>query len=387
MGPEMARKFVDEAGRRNILIFNTNLLSYSETFIPAQAEQFTRFVPYYSGFGRTFGGRLPDERTFWPQVPPWRVKLREWGSVFGLLDPAWANAMRQVAPKLIHAHFEFGGIRILPLAEKLNVPLVTTCHGVDVTEEFHQWKNRAWLGDFYLGRRQRFFDKAAVNLGVSRFICDQMLKRGYAPEKVRLHYIGVDIEKFRPNPTVPKEPVILYVGRLVEKKGSPDLLQAMKQVNAKYPDVKLVVIGDGALRTRLETYARDEKLNVDFRGIQPPEVVQQTLQSALMFCMPSVRAANGDSEGLGIVNLEAQAVGVPVIGTWHGGIPEAVEHGVTGLLAPERSPEILAENILTLLGDAPLREKMGLAARERVTRLFDLKQQSGILEDIYESLL
>jgi len=158
-------------------------------------------------------------------------------------------------------------------------------------------------------------------------------------------------------------------------------------VNAKYPDIKLTILGDGPLRERLETYAQEEKLNVEFRGIQPPEVVWQFLKSALMVCMPSVRASNGDSEGLGMVSLEAQAVGVPVIGTRHGGIPEAVEHGLTGLLSPERDPDALAENIVTLLSQPKLLETMGLAARERVTRLFDLKRQSRLLEDIYAELL
>jgi len=106
-----------------------------------------------------------------------------------------------------------------------------------------------------------------------------------------------------------------------------------------------------------------------------------------MVCTPSIRAPNGDSEGLGIVNLEAQASGIPVVGTLHGGIPEAVEHGITGLLSPERDPEALAENILTLLSDMALRTKMGLAARERMVRLFDLSQQSALLEKIYLEIL
>ena len=375
------------SGRRNVLIFHTNLISYSETFIPAQAEKFTTFTPYYVGFGRARGGSLPDERTFWPNPSKITTRWREWGSLFGVVDPWLAAFGQKINPSLIHAHFEFGGLRSLPLAERLKVPLVSTCHGMDVTEDHYQWQGRPWLGRHYLKRRARFLQKAALCLGVSRFICDQMLQRGYPPQKVRQHYIGVDIVKFQPDPTVVKEPMILYVGRLVEKKGSPDLLRAMKQVNARHPDVKLTLIGDGPLRESLTAYAREEKLNVEFLGPQPPDVVQQRLQAALMFCMPSVRAADGNSEGLGIVNLEAQATGIPVIGTRHGGIPEAVEDGVTGLLAPERDPEALAGHIVTLLSDCALRESMGRAGRERVSRLFDLAQQSRLLEQMYLELL
>jgi len=374
-------------GSRKVLIFHTNLISYSETFIPAQAEKFKTFTPYYAGFGRARGIALPDERTFWPNPSRIATRLREWGSLLGVVDPWLAAFGEKIRPELIHAHFEFGGIRSLPLAEVLHVPLVTTCHGMDVTENHYQWQGRPLLGNQYLKRRARFLQKAALCIGVSRFICDQMLQRGYSAKKVRQHYIGVDVAKFQPDPSVVKEPMILYVGRLVEKKGSPDLLRAMKRVNAKFPDVKLVLIGDGPLRESLTDFARAEKLNVQFLGPQPADVVQKHLQAALMFCMPSVRAADGNSEGLGIVNLEAQATGIPVIGTLHGGIPEAVEQGVTGLLAPERDPAALADHILTLLGDTALRESMGRAGRERVTRLFDLNEQSLLLEQMYLELL
>jgi glycosyltransferase involved in cell wall biosynthesis len=210
-----------------------------------------------------------------------------------------------------------------------------------------------------------------------------MLRRGYPPEKVRLHYIGVDAARFCPDPAVVPQLRILFVGRLVEKKGCVDLLKAMVEVRAKYPEVELAVVGDGPLREKLESFAREHRLNVRFLGVHPPDVVLKLLRESLLFCLPSVRSGTGDSEGLGIVNLEAQAVGVPVVGTRHGGIPEAVEDGVTGLLAEERDPAGLARHILTLLSDAPLRAKMGQAARARIIRDFDLEKQSQLLEKQY----
>jgi glycosyltransferase involved in cell wall biosynthesis len=106
-----------------------------------------------------------------------------------------------------------------------------------------------------------------------------------------------------------------------------------------------------------------------------------------MLCMPSVRAHNGESEGLGLVNLEAQATALPVVATRHGGIPEAVEHGVTGLLCAERDPNALAENMLYLLSDGDLRTKMGIAGRARVIKKFNLKNQSELLEQYYLEFL
>jgi colanic acid/amylovoran biosynthesis glycosyltransferase len=383
----MNNELPHDSARKNILIYRSILLSYSETFIPSQAEKFQLFTPYYIGFMRVNGVKLPDERTLPISSSRPVVKLRLWAALFGQMDPWFENAARQIHPKLVHAHFEGDGIRALPLAQSLNVPLVVTCHGYDVTVERRDWGDLPVMGKYYEGRRKKLFKTASLFFGVSRFICDQMLKNGYPPEKVRLHYIGVDTERFRPDPKFPKQPKILFVGRLVDKKGCSDLLRAMKKVNVQHPEVQLDICGDGPLKKELEEFAEEAKLNVRFCGVQPPEVIQELLKASLMLCSPSARSPDGNSEGLGIVNLEAQAVGIPVVGTAHGGIPEAVDHGVTGLLSAERDPNALAENILTLLSDTTLRTKMGLAARERMVRLFDLSQQSAILEKTYMEML
>jgi colanic acid/amylovoran biosynthesis glycosyltransferase len=374
------------AARKKALIFRSVLLPYSETFIPAQAEKFQVFKPFYAGLKPVKGIRLPEERTLTATSSSWIAKLIRSAAICGQMDPQFVTSVRKIHPELIHAHFEEGGLIALPLAQRLSLPLFLTCHGYDVTT-LTRWQRHPILGKFYQARRKRLFQIVCLCLGVSQFICDQMLRRGYPPQKVRLHYIGVDTEKFRPDPTILKEPMILFVGRLVEKKGCMDLLQAMKKVNARYPEVKVNVIGYGVLKEKLEAFAREARINVQFLGLQPPEMVQQYLKAALMLCLPSVRATNGDSEGLGIVNLEAQASGIPVVGTLHGGIPEAVEHGITGLLSPERDPDTLAENILTLLSDTALRTKMGVSARGRMVRHFDLSKQSALLENIYLEML
>lgn len=124
-----------------------------------------------------------------------------------------------------------------------------------------------------------------------------------------------------------------------------------------------------------------------FRGALPHSEVMKLMQDAIMLVQPSVKAKTGDSEGLGIVLLEASASGIPVVGTWHGGIPEAIIDGVTGFLVPERNASALAEKLLTLLSEDSLREKMGYAGRKMVEERFDIKNQSKILEDIYRRLL
>jgi colanic acid/amylovoran biosynthesis glycosyltransferase len=372
---------VQTSSSRNVLIFRTDLLSYSETFIPAQAEVFRVFTPYYAGLKRVKGVQLPENRTLIAPPPSPLAKLPGHQAIFNRIDPAFKEAIDKIQPQLIHAHFEEGGIEALGLTRSLKIPLVVTCHGYDVTVE------RSAIKNWFQPRRKDLFKTASAFVGISRFICDQMIRTGYPTGKIRLHYIGVDIERFQPDPTVPKEPTILFVGRLVEKKGCSDLLQAMKIVKSKHPEIKLKIIGDGPLRVPLNAYSQEMKLNVEFCGVQPPEVIRKFLLSALMLCLPSVRAENGDSEGLGIVNLEAQASGIPVVGTAHGGIPEAVVHGVTGLLSAEHNPAALAANIIALLDDPTLRAKMGSAARALVLEHFNLHHQSRMLEKIYLELL
>lgn len=379
----MNRVFPDHPAPRNVLIFRSELLPYSETFILSQSEKFQIFTPFYAGFRHLDGIKLPPARTLLRNNSKLVWKFRNRAADFGLIDPWFEQDVRRIQPELIHAHFEESGLKALPLAQRLKVPLFLTCRGYDVTLQGHRWQNWPVLGKYHRRRRSALFKKASLCFGVSRFICDQMIRRGYPPEKVRLHYNGVDTQLFRPDPTVSKRPKILFVGRLVEKKGCADLLHAMARVATKYPDVEVVIIGDGLLRESLEVLAREKKVNSRFCGVQSPQSVLQAMQESLLLCAPSVRSQSGDSEGLPNVVYEAQAVGLPVVGTRHAGIPEAVEHGVTGLLSGERDPDALAENILALLSNTNLRTCMGQAARARMLQHFDLKHQASLLEQIY----
>lgn len=173
------------------------------------------------------------------------------------------------------------------------------------------------------------------------------------------------------------------MGRLVEKKGCEYLLRAMQVVQRSHPGCELTVMGDGPLRLSLEALARELRVRCRFRGTQPSTVIREALQQTRIFCVPSVTAANGDSEGLGMVFAEALAMGVPVVSTAHGGIPEVVVHRLTGLLAPERDYIALADALCLLLADEDLWQQLHHAAPQHVEQHFDLKAQTAELENIY----
>jgi colanic acid/amylovoran biosynthesis glycosyltransferase len=124
--------------------------------------------------------------------------------------------------------------------------------------------------------------------------------------------------------------------------------------------------------------------SVRFRGPLAGPAVASAMDRADIFILPSIVASDGDEEGTPTVLLEAAACGLPVLSTLHGGIPEIVEHGVTGLLAPERDVEALAAGLRTLASDAALRRRLGEAARRRAEARFDIRSVAAGLEEIYD---
>jgi glycosyltransferase involved in cell wall biosynthesis len=161
----------------------------------------------------------------------------------------------------------------------------------------------------------------------------------------------------------------------------------MQLVQRAHPLSELTIIGDGPLRLSLQALARELNLRCRFLGTQPSVVIREALQKARIFCAPSLTAANGDSEGLGVVFGEAQAMGVPIVSSEHGGIPEIVADRVTGLLAPERDYKALADALCLLLADEDLWERLHRAGPQRIEQRFDLKTQTAVMENIYSGIL
>jgi glycosyltransferase involved in cell wall biosynthesis len=203
-----------------------------------------------------------------------------------------------------------------------------------------------------------------------------------------VHATGIDLDIFDPDAVEARQDVVLFVGRLVEKKGCAHLIRAMRSVQERRPSATLIVLGDGPLRSELEALAA-ELLPGRYRflGAQPVEQVRAWLQRARVFSVPSVTAANGNTEGLGMVFCEAQAMGVPVVSFASGGIAEAVVDGETGFLVAERDEAGLAAKISALLAGGPAWAAMSRKGRLRMKEKFDVKVQTEILEAKYDEVL
>jgi glycosyltransferase involved in cell wall biosynthesis len=275
----------------------------------------------------------------------------------------------------------------MPIARFLGIPLVVTFHGWDATVRDDVLRRQSISLNLYVRRRSELARAAARVLCISEFIRRQVHARGFSPDRTMVHYTGIDLRKFIPDPTLERKPIVLFAGRLVEEKGCEYLIRAMETVQSKVRNVETVIIGDGPLREQLGRQARSSLRLFRFTGRCSPAVVRDWMNKASVFSTPSIVAEAGNTEGFGMVFAEAQAMGLPVASFAIGGIPEAVEHGVTGLLAPERDTNALANNIVTLLTDASMWRRLSAAGQERVKKLFDLEKQTAKLEQIYQEVL
>ncbi|MEM8612300.1 MAG: glycosyltransferase, partial [Cyanobacteria bacterium P01_H01_bin.105] len=239
-----------------VLIYRDQLLPYSETFIPAQGESLSRYQAIYVGTGR-LNQSLDCEKTL--ILGEGSALRRFWKGGYklaGVTPPRWTQLLRQRAPVLVHAHFGSDGGLVFPLCQRLNIPLVVTFHGYDATWETPLWRTVRSQGDVFRALLLRKRDKALAVadriVAVSQYIRDQLLLRGGVANSVVVHYIGIDRQRFQPQIDRVRESIVLFVGRLVEKKGGEYLVRAMAVVQRHFPRVQLVIIGDGALRSHLQ---------------------------------------------------------------------------------------------------------------------------------------
>jgi colanic acid/amylovoran biosynthesis glycosyltransferase len=376
---------------RSVLIYRDDLLPPSETFIRAQAMGLRRYWPVFTGL-RDVENSLVSEYTRivaeHTSLVPRSLRSRAY-HIFGahprLQKQSFLEEIRSAKPALVHAHFAPDAVHAIPLATELDLPLLVTLHGYDVTG----WDNSRPPLHQILRQRglKQLHQRATLFLCVSEFIRDKAIAAGFPADKLLVHHIGVDVSKFQPSHKAGSSNNVLFVGRLTEKKGCEYLIQAMLQVKKQVPSAQLIVGGDGPLRSSLEQFARKIGVAVNFTGLLGHDAVRKYMESARVFAFPSVTAPDGDSEGLGMAMLEAQAMGIPVVATRHGGIPEGILDGERGLLCDEFDVAGLAHHIAHLLTNQQLWNKHHHRGPAFVREHFNLLHQTALLEDIYDSLL
>lgn len=362
-------------------IFRSPLFNASETFVQTHALSLRRYRPLLVGLERkgNVAPALADRLLVASRAE--RLGLKLAGRAGSL-----AARLRAHRPKLIHAHFGTDGLLALPLARALGITLATTLHGFEISRSpgaMLASGRLSWMRyALAKGRLQRGGD---LFIAVSQAVRARALAQGYPPDRMIVHYNGIDLARFAAPAGEREAGLVLHVGRLVEKKGTRLLIDAVSRV----PEAKLVIIGDGPLGKALERQA--ERLGLGdrarFLGAQPPDEVARWMARAALLAAPSVTAADGDSEGLPTVVIEAAAASLPAIVSDHSGLPEAVVDGASGFVVPEGDAGALAARLSDLLAAPELQARMGAAARAVAEQRFDAARQAAALEELYDALV
>jgi len=291
---------------------------------------------------------------------------------------------------LICAHISVAGLAYI-VKKLINVDYVVFAHGAELIGSL-QWV------------RQRLFKSAGLIVAVTHFTRSRLIDMGVNGQKIVVLNPGIDTEWFRPGYDVScvrnkyglvGKRVLLTVGRLAaneQYKGHDMVIRALPIVLQVIPNTVYLIVGTGDDRERLEHLARQEGVenHVIFAGFVPDDELPAYYCAADVFVMPSREIIEGDTfkyEGFGIVYLEANSCGIPVIGGRSGGVPEAVLDGVTGLLVEPTSKEAIAAAIIRLLSDVELANKLGLQGRQRVIREFDRRVIAANFEKMLKEII
>lgn len=278
----------------------------------------------------------------------------------------------------LHAHFASLPTSVARLAARFaGVPYTFTAHAKDI---FHEDVRPEDLS-------RKLADAAAV-VTVSEYNLEY-LREFYGPAAGRVQriYNGMDLERFPYESPEHRPPRIIGVGRLVEKKGLSDLVDACSILERQGRDFECQIIGSGPLeeelRSQIERLGLQDK--VELAGPRPQSELVEHVQGAAVFAAPCVVGSDGNRDGLPTVLLEAMALGTPCVSTAVTGIPEVIRDEKTGLMAIQHDPVSLAASLERLLADPALRERLAAQARRLIEEEFDEQRNAARVREVFEA--
>ena len=314
-------------------------------------------------------------RRFWFRQlrdKPWQISDAE---VSELL-----NVLSETRARLLHIYFGHIAVHLLPLIRAWKNPSIVSFHGADVMVDMNK--------PAYRKATLQMLDAVTLVLVRSASLRRAVVDLGCDPKKIEIQRTGIPLEEFPfRDRAVPKngEWQFVQAGRLIEKKGLPVALRAFSIFLKQHPNATLTIAGEGPLLPELQKFARELNIadRVSFTGFVSQEQLREIYYRSHIFLHPSQTGRDGNQEGIPNSMLEAMATGLPVFATEHGGIPEAIENGVSGVLVPERDDGALARALLNAAQDPGLLSRIGQAGGGAVRKNFDLSTQAQRLEDIY----
>lgn len=353
---------------KTLAIFSPNQITYSETFIQAHKKLPFNIKFYYNGW---LPDKLEGKKSIYKHGLIDKVK-RLFHKAGSLKEYSLIESLKSEKVDAVLAEYGPTGCKALKIVKHLKLPLVVHFHGFDASDK----KTIEEYADEY----EAMFSYAKAVLVVSKAMYQALIKLGCPEKKLVLAPYGPNPIFFEVIPDYESRQ-FLAVGRFVEKK-APDLtIQAFKNVNEVYPDSTLVMVGEGPLLDMCKSLVVSLGLHkkVIFKNAIPHLEILPLMKSSLAFVQHSVVAINGDSEGTPVAILEAQAAAMPVVATYHAGIPDVVIHEVTGLLVQEKAIAEMADAMMRLLANTSLAATMGKNGRKKIAENFSLEKHLSLI--------
>jgi colanic acid/amylovoran biosynthesis glycosyltransferase len=321
-------------------------------------------------------------RRFWFRQlrdAPWQISDRELRALQSILSETDA--------RLLHIYFGQIAVHLLPLIRAWKRPSIVSFHGADVLVDMNK--------PAYREATRQMLNAVKLVLVRSESLRRAIIQLGCDEKKIEIQRTGIPLDEFpfreRGFSSRSQESDWRFVqaGRLIEKKGLPVTLRAFAVFLRQHPNATLTIAGEGPLLGELQNLARELNIegNVSFTGFISQEQLRVIYYASHIFLHPSQTGRDGNQEGIPNSMLEAMASGLPVFATQHGGIPEAIENGVSGELVPERDHEKLAAALLDAVKNPGFLSRIARNGAQVVRRNFDLNSQARRLEDIYLRLI
>lgn len=358
-------------------------LPFSETFVYDQILHAKKFEPFVWAreLSKDFSGRFPCENVT-ALAPFERLKY-----ALCLGSGTFSEELACRNLRFIHAHFGLNGTLATPIAVKAKKPLAVTFHGIDVGVLLGKKVPLAY--SVYARNFRKMFEVAELLLPASEELANCLVSLGAPPQKIQVHRLGIDLERFKLLRRPERGVRFLMCGRMVEKKGFDFGIRAFAKIAGKFPEASLNLIGKGPLEGALRKLAAECGVGnrVRFLGAIDTFLMPNVFGEFDVFLAPCVVAGNGDRDSGLLVLKEAGATGMAAVGTRCGGLPEIIDAGRSGFLVPQRSVSELSEAMEALAKDYSLRTIMGECARRKMERDYDTLRQNERLENFFGQLI
>lgn len=360
----------------SLAIYSSN--NFQETFTRAHRD----LIPFKYVLTEGTPPRMVNGIPMLP-MDKWNVLKRKINSVFGREirpnDPL-EYFLSKTKVDLVVAEFGMGGAAVASICKKNKVPLMVNFYGIDAFGKNILTK--------YRSEYRLMFEYGSLFSVQSESIKQQLIKLGCDKGKITVNSCPPADEFLKSNTALDKFNLI-SVGRFVEKKAPMQVIRCFSLVKRSIPEARLIMVGDGPLSEPSEKLAHELGINdsVDFMGRRTSSEQLQLMKEASVFVQHSVVATDGDSEGLPVAIMEASAMGIPVVSTFHSGIPEAVDHEITGFLVREGDYEEMAKYCIKLLREKDLRKQMGEAGKRKMRENFTMEIHIGKMMDSISNIL